>query len=161
MEETILSGRSNTLKTPKRLSWTNKYILVEVICLLLMLNFFYDGIYKIVYLRYWGAWLTHEPFIKHIGKFLKFAIPLVDLTIAFAVLKPSYRILAMYAIIVTQMLFIFWVMSVYLFTGNLFWPYHAFWTDKSTWMQKMSFALLLSWLSFIAIILRRNKNTSY
>ena len=154
MEETTLSGRlpkGNTVKKSNRLYSTNKNKVIEVICILLMLNFFYEGIYKIAYLKYWGFWVAHEPLIKSIGIFLKFAIPLIDLALVIGILKPAHRILAMYGIIITQLLFVFWVMSVYLFTGDLFWPYHAFWADKSTWLQKMSYALLLCWLAFIVI----------
>lgn len=163
MEETTLSRpllKGRITKKQGKSYQVNKNQVIGLICILLMLNFFYDGIYRIAYFKYWESWITHEPIIKYAGPILKYAIPIIDLGLAFAILRPPYRQYALYLIIISQWLFIFWVMSVYLLTGFLFWPFHAFWSGQPTWMQKMSFSLLLSWLSFITIIIRKNNKTS-
>jgi len=73
-------------------------------------------------------------------------------------LIPSYRVAAFYITIIVSVIFILWIMSVYLFTHYLFWPYHALW-EKSTWMQKMLISAGMSWLAFTAILLSGNKFT--
>lgn len=127
-----------------------KKTIVETICFLLVLNFFYEGVYKVAYLNNYAFWVTHEPLIKPIGVVLKYLIPIFEITISILLLISSKRKIALWTIIVSQIVFIGWIVSVYLFTHNLFWPYHALW-DKPTWMQKMCYGLLLCWLSFTAI----------
>jgi hypothetical protein len=102
----------------------------------------------------WGFWITGEPLIKPIGNILKFLVPLSELTIALMLLKKRYRMISLYLIIASQILFIVWIMSVYLFTHNLFWPFHAIW-GNSTWIQRMMYALFSSWLAFTAILLTK------
>lgn len=136
----------------------NKTI-TEIICFLLMLNFFFEGINKIAYFEMYSWWATHKPLIKQIGGILSFFVPALEIAIAIFLLIPKYRKIALYAVIAAEIIFILWVMSVYLFTSILFWPYHAIWKDP-TWMQKMLYGLLLSWLAFIAIIVNaRTVNT--
>lgn len=131
--------------------------ITEIIFYLLMLNFFYEGIYKIAYWQQYGFWMIHEPILKQVGKVLQYIIPVGEILLALAFLTSRFRKAALYTTIIVEVIFIFWVVSVYLFTHYLFWPYHAIWS-KPTWMQKMAFALGLSWLSFIAIILTSGKS---
>jgi hypothetical protein len=157
MEETTLTNYSKS-RVKKFISFSriNGNVIIEAICFLLMLNFFYEGIHKVAYFKNYGFWLTHEPLIMSLGKFLQYSIPIIEISIALLLFKPKYRNQILYLIIILQVVFIFWIMSVYFFTHYLFWPYHAFWS-KPTWMQKMGYSLLLSWLAFIAIIIIKKK----
>ncbi|WP_152270594.1 MauE/DoxX family redox-associated membrane protein [Agriterribacter humi] len=124
--------------------------LYEFVCLVLILNFFYEGIQKLAYSDAYGFWITHAPVIKKFGAVLQYAVPLIEIAIAILLIIARYRSIAFIAIIVAEIVFILWVMSVYLFTGYLFWPYDTLW-DDATWMQKMIYSLILAWLAFAAI----------
>lgn len=128
--------------------------LYDFIILLLILNFFYEGIQKLAYLEVYGFWITHAPIIRRLGLILKYAVPLSEISIAVLLMIPRYREIGFIAIVVMEIGFILWVISVYLFTGYLFWPYHALWDDP-TWMQKMVYALMLAWLALGGLVLSR------
>lgn len=134
--------------------------LYECIGFLLILNFFYEGVQKLAYLNAYGFWVNHAPVIRKFGAVLKYAVPFVEIAISALLLMPRYRSRALVAIIAVETGFILWVMSVYLFTGYLFWPYHALW-DNPSWMQKMAYGMVLAWLAFIAIFCNGKKENEH
>jgi uncharacterized protein with PQ loop repeat len=130
--------------------------LYECIGVSLILNFFYEGVQKLAYSDVYSFWVNHAPVIRKFGAVLQYAVPSVEIGIAVLLIMPRYRSMALVTIIIAETGFILWVMSVYLFTGYLFWPYHALW-DNPTWMQKMVYGLMLAWLAFVAICYTRKK----
>ncbi len=134
--------------------------LYDCIYFVLILNFFYEGIQKLAYLEVYSFWVSHAPVIKKIAAVLQYAVPFVEIAISALLPMPRYRSIALVAIIVVEIVFILWVMSVYLFTGYLFWPYHALW-DNPTWMQKMLYGLMLAWLAFAALAYNRKKENEH
>jgi len=124
----------------------SKKLILDIISIALILNFFYEGIQKLVYLDFYGFWISHAPLIKNFGKMFKYLIPTTEIAIAALLMIPRYRGIALMGIIFMQMCLILWIMSVYLFTGYLFWPYHALW-NSPTWMQKMMYSLIIAWLA--------------
>jgi methylamine utilization protein MauE len=129
-------------------------VIVEVICLLLVLNFFYEGIYKIAYFENYAFWLRHMPFLKPVAMGLNYLIPIGEIVLSFMLLVSRYRIGALYATVLISVIFILYLMSSFLFSHLLFWPYHALW-EKPTWMQKMLISLGWAWLALAAIILTK------
>lgn len=127
-------------------------IIPELICLILILNFFYDGVYKLAYLSNYAFWLLHAPLLKPLAGVLKWLVPIMEIGLSVALLVPSYRITALYILIGVLLIFVLWVMSACLFTNRIFWPYHALW-HKPTWMQMMLTSIGLCWISLIAIFL--------
>jgi hypothetical protein len=126
--------------------------------MLLILNFFYEGIYKISYWQSFSLWLHHAPLLKQVWIPLTYLIPIGEIFLSLALLAPSYRVKALYFAIAILIIFILWIISAYLFTSRLFWPYHAMW-KKPTWMQKMLISLGLCWLAYIAVLLSKNNPT--
>ena len=120
-----------------------------------MLNFFYEGIYKVAYWSNYAFWVKHAPLLRPVWQVLAYAIPVGEIVLAFLFLVPSYRVTLLYSIIVLSILFVIWIISVYLFTNYAFWPFHALW-KKPTWMQKMLISLGFGWLSCIGIILLKD-----
>jgi hypothetical protein len=134
-----------------------KKLIVEIICLLLLLNFFYEGIYKLFYIQKYGFWLHHATFLKPISRFFTYTIPIGEIILSILFLVPSCRVFALYSSLGLLISFILYIASTFLFSHSIFfWPYHAFW-DHPTWMQKMISSLILSWLAFAAIILSGTK----
>ncbi|HWK04803.1 MAG TPA: MauE/DoxX family redox-associated membrane protein [Puia sp.] len=131
-------------------------IIVEIICLTLLLNFFYEGIYKIAYWSNYAFWVKHAPLLKPVWQILTYVIPIGEIVLALAFMVQKFRVKALYILIGVLMVFVLWVMSGYLFTHRLFWPYHALW-EKPTWMQKMLISIGLCWLAFMAIVLLNPK----
>ena len=127
-------------------------IIVEVICLVLMLNFFYEGIYKIGYWSNYAFWVKHAPLLEPVWQILTYAIPIGEIALALAFMVSKFRIRALYISIGVLFVFVLWIMSSYLFTSRVFWPYHALW-EKPTWMQKMLISLGICWMALIVIVL--------
>lgn len=134
--------------------------LYECICFVLILNFFYEGVQKLAYLDVYSFWVNHAPIIRKFGAMLQYAVPLAEIAIATLLMIARYRSIVLFAIIVVEIVFILWVMSVYLFTGYLFWPYHALW-DNPTWMQKIVYGLMLAWLAFAALTYNWKKENEH
>ena len=140
-------------------------IIIEVICFVLLMNFFYEGIYKVAYWQQFGAYLKHAPLTRYAWQPLTYGIPIGEIVLALSFFKTSFRMRALYISIISFLLFVFWVMCSFLFTNTLFWPFHALWA-KPTWIQKMLIALGLCWMAFAAIVLlksnpslKRNSNS--
>ncbi|MDO6430715.1 hypothetical protein Q4E93_08955 [Flavitalea sp. BT771] len=129
-------------------------IIVEIVCFILMMNFFYDGIYKVAYWQNFGVWMYYAPLLDPVSGVLKYSIPIGEIILAISFFLPRFRKWALYVSIGTLLIFVFWIMTVSLFTHRLFWPFHALWA-KPNWVEKMLFALAFCWLSFVALILQR------
>jgi hypothetical protein len=133
-------------------------IIVEIICFTLMMNFFYDGIYKMAYWQNFGVWMYYAPLLDSVSGVLKYSIPIGEIILAVSFFLPRFRKWALYASIGALLIFVFWIMTVSLFTHRLFWPFQALWA-KPNWIEKMLFSLAFCWLSFVALILQRPLNT--
>jgi len=131
-------------------------VVVEVICFVLMMFWFYEGIYKVAYWSNYEFWLKRAPLLRPIWQILAYVVPAGEIALAFMIIVSKYRKIALYCSIGGNIVFVLWVMSLYLFTHRLFWPYHALW-NKPTWMQKMLVSLGLCWSSFTAILLLNSK----
>jgi hypothetical protein len=132
-----------------------KKIIVEIICLVLVLSIFYEGIYKIAYLRGYASWLRHAPLLKSTAPVLTYVIPVGEIVLSLLFLSARSRMVALNATIVVSVIFILYVICAHLFTHRLFWPFDAPW-NRPAWMQKLLIALGWSWLAFAAIILSRS-----
>jgi hypothetical protein len=132
-----------------------KKIIVEIICFALLMNWFYEGIYKIAYFQQFGVYIGNAPLLESFGGFNKYAIPFGEVVLAVMLIIQKYRRVALYCTIGLSIAFILWIMSVYLFTHRLFWPYHALW-EKPTWMSRMLVSLGMCWGAFTVILLYRD-----
>lgn len=131
--------------------------ITEIIVLILVLNFFYEGVYKIAYWSNYSHWLHLAPILRPFWVPLTYAIPLGEVMLSLALLIPSYRTGALYWTIVLQLAFVIWIACLLLLTSYLFWPYHAFWKNPS-WIQKALISVGLSWLALTAIILSSDRS---
>ena len=127
-------------------------IIVEVICFVLLMNWFYEGIYKVAYWGSFSFYIKHAPLLKPVWQVLAYGIPVGEIALALLFLVPKYRTRALYISIGVLIAFVLWVMSWHLITERLFWPYHAPW-NKPTWMQKMVISLGICWIAFMSVIL--------
>jgi hypothetical protein len=132
-----------------------KQIVLELIILVLVLNFFYEAVYKIAYLTNYSFWLHQAPFLKPIWAPLTYIIPLGEIGLASGLLAKRYRIAALYSVIIVSIVFIAWTACAHAFTNRIFYPYHALWKNPS-WMAKMLISLVLSWLALLGIILENS-----
>jgi uncharacterized membrane protein YphA (DoxX/SURF4 family) len=126
-------------------------IIPELIILMLVFYFFYEGIYKIAYWSSYSNWLHHAPLIKPFWIPLTYLIPIGEIGLSIALILPRHKIIALYMAISILLIFILWVAGAHVFSKQLFWPFHGFWKNP-TWMENILISLTLSWLSFSAII---------
>jgi hypothetical protein len=128
-----------------------KRFITGAIYIVFALGAFYDGAYKVAHWGDYSCWLQNAPLLNPVAGILMYLIPLGEITVSTSILIPSFRLTALLTIIVALLLFVLWIMTVYLFTNRLFWPYHALF-DKPTWMQKILISLGLSWAAFFLFI---------
>ncbi|MES1223972.1 MAG: MauE/DoxX family redox-associated membrane protein [Bacteroidota bacterium] len=127
-------------------------VIVEIICLILLLNFFYEGIYKIANWGDFAFWIKHAPLLRPIWQLVTYVIPIGEIVLALSFFVPKYKVKALYISIVLLVVFVLWIIGAHLFTNRIFWPYHALW-EKPSWLQKMLVSLGLCWFAFTAILL--------
>ena len=151
-------GKGRRTEKEKTCDMKTRKIIVEVICFLLMMFWFYEGIYKIANFRRFELWLQNAPFLALAWRILEWGIPIVEITIAVFFLANKYRSKILYITILANLIFILWAMSFHLFTNRLFWPYHGLGRNPM-WRQKMAISIGICWIAFIAIILLKNKRT--
>jgi hypothetical protein len=127
-------------------------ILVDLICLGLALDLFYEGISKVIYWYPYSVWLHHAPLLSPMAPVLSFLLPVFELGLALLLFLPAYRSRALYIMIAAYILFLAWVMGVYFFINpKFFYPYQTLIPNR-TWQPKIFLTLGLTWVAFIAII---------
>lgn len=126
-------------------------ISAEIICFALLLYWFYEGIYKVANWTTFSMYIKNAPLVKPMWQILAYGIPIGEIILALMFLFPSKRVRALYITMGALVLFVLWIMSVFLFTGYLLWPFNAFW-PKPTWMQKMLLSLGMCWGAFMVVV---------
>lgn len=127
-------------------------IIVEVICFVLLMFWFYEGVYKVAYLDDFGLYMMRAPLLRPLGSILKYVVPFAEIGLTAFFIVPRFRRVALYGTISFSLLYIFWVMGMTFFTHSLFWPYHALWKEP-TWLQKILITSGLGWMAFLAVVL--------
>jgi hypothetical protein len=64
----------------------------EAINLLIVLYFFQDALFKIVYWNIYGSWLRNVPYLHTAAGFWKYAITIFELLISFGMVFPRTRV---------------------------------------------------------------------
>jgi uncharacterized membrane protein YphA (DoxX/SURF4 family) len=157
---TLIENISKVTTTKKILSisWVNKDFFIEIVCFLLMIYFFYEGIYKIVHLSGYGNWLFDKPYLGAISGFLKFAIPIFEIALSVLLLTPFKKRMVLYFVLLSQIIFVIWILNIFPFKRLIFNPYHSYWI-RPRWFDKIIFTLCVSWVSLIGIYLLTKNQT--
>lgn len=128
--------------------------LTDIICLYLILNFFYEGIYQLAFFQQYSFWINHAPVIKKSGSFLQYLIPTLLFYTSFCLIAQKYRSTGFVLVILAELVFTLWIIYVYKYTGYLFWPFNAFWNNP-TWIEKMIYGLFMAWLAIAGAVLHQ------
>jgi hypothetical protein len=115
-----------------------------------MLCFFYDGVYKLVNWDQYGSYMEHAPLVNKWAKALELLIPGWEIGMAVFFMVKPLKIAALYACVVFNIAFIFWVAIVLMANHYVFFPFHAYWHEQ-TWLARMLVSLVLSWMAFLAL----------
>ena len=132
----------------------NRKRIAGILCWILLLYFFYEGICKVAYFQQFALWIRFAPLLKPVSGLLAYGLPVGELVLSFLFLFSSLRVSALYIAISGLLIYILWIMSVILFTHYVFTSYHVPW-ENFTWFQKMLVSLLLGWLAVIALVVLR------
>lgn len=136
-----------------------KNIIFEGICFLLALNFFYDGVYKFAYIESYSLWLGSALFLAQFKQLLIYTIPLFEVALSLCLIFSRRRTTWLYVSMGAYILFIGYTILIFQIRNLIFYPFHALW-GKPTWIQVISMALFLSWLSFIDILYFESKKST-
>jgi hypothetical protein len=135
----------------------SKKIIVDVLSLLLMTYYFYDGLVKVIDFARYSNWLFYAPYLESISKLLKYFIPGIEILLALSFMFVSLRIWSFYVSIILQFVFLGYIIIWGLNSHQLFWTFHAFWTTEHVpWLHKMFFSVAFSWVSFFGIIVTKS-----
>jgi len=123
---------------------------------ILLLYHYYLGLQKVLAFNDYRFWLQHTPIIKSWANTLVYAVPALQLFVAALIIPKKTRSIVVSVIILSQLVFIVWVIYVFYATPYLFWPWRAFWS-QSNWFLKLLEALVVSWTAMLLLIADRNK----
>lgn len=137
-----------------------KNVIIEVICFLLLVNFFYQGIYIFAYFKNYSIWLHGAPYLKSVSLYFIYVIPSLEIVLAILLWINGFRLVGLIATLVSFTLFIGYIMAACLFSPLLFWPFHAYWAHAH-WIGILIFTVSLAWLNFIAILLYTNNRSRF
>lgn len=135
-----------------------KSVLIEGICFLLAINFFYEGVYKLAHLDSYAYWIGCVPYLKPFKVPISYIVPLGEITLSLLLLFWKKRITSLYVSICAFVVFMLYFTLIFQFRNLLLFPYHALWT-KPSWIQVMLMTLFLTWLAFMAIIYYDRKHS--
>jgi hypothetical protein len=148
-------GEGRGVEKEKTCDMKTRKIIVEVICFVLMMNWFYEGIYKVANWERFAIWIKHAPLLTPIWQPISYGVPIIEIMVALFFLKTSFSTRALYISMGVLIVYVFWVMAAVLFTHRLFWPFHSLWLNTN-WVDKMLISLSLCWIAFIAVLLSKN-----
>lgn len=126
--------------------------MAEIICLILVLNFFYEGIYKIAHLHKYAQWLNCVKILKFTPTIFSWIIPGIELITAVLLLIPITRIKGLVITLYLLLLFTSWIIISFYSASLTIWPFHPLWPSVN-WMGRLETSILFGWISLIAIFL--------
>jgi hypothetical protein len=134
----------------------NKSFILDPICFIIALFFYYEGLYLLTRQDAYRIWIRHLPFAHFISEssILGYLIPLVNMAFVLLIILPSGRMWGLRLSLISSLGFILYLMFALLFTPVFFLPFHAYWSHMR-WFDKMLFLLGIAWLSFIAMLLKK------
>ena len=128
-------------------------LILEIICGILILNFAYEGIYKLFYFHDYAAWAISYPYLRPIRNIFAATVIAAELAIIPLLYSRSYRKTGLIAALVMIMGFVAWIVISF-FTEHIYvWPYHPLWPAMN-WMGRLETSLLIAWLCFIALLIQ-------
>ena len=122
--------------------------IAEILLFIVVLDLFFEGIWKITFRSSFSAWLHNAPFIKPFSTPLTYAIPIVEIATALCLLVSKFRIAALNIIILLEFSYIIWIALFHAFSYRLCWPYQEWW-EKPFWIREAAIALTVAWLALI------------
>jgi len=128
-----------------------KKIISEVICLLVLLYFFQDGIYKLSHLKSYQIWFSHAPYFKNFSPRIGYCIPIAETICATGILFKKSRAICLCLILAGLVIAILQIMAACFFTTFLFFPFHFLWF-KPGWLQVLIVDLGIAWLIFMVLV---------
>jgi hypothetical protein len=138
----------------------NKGTLLNIICLVFVFIFFYQGIYKLSDINGFKLWLKFAPFIhryKNMISYMAYIIPIAQIIISMLLLIPKYRATSLYITFIALLLYIVYYFIADHFHYMVLDPYYRPWPSFS-WIEAMIVAVLFVWLAFSGILLNNINN---
>ncbi|MCS3800597.1 MauE/DoxX family redox-associated membrane protein [Niastella sp. OAS944] len=138
------------------LTYNKRLIAVDFICLILMANFIYEGLIKILAFQQYGIWLYYAPFLTSASSYLKYIIPIFEITLGVMLVIRQFKQFALYLSIISQLIFLAYTVSWIVFSSRIYWTFHGIWSfNRVPWFEKMIYTLAISWLCLVCLIIMR------
>jgi hypothetical protein len=132
-----------------------RQLVIDTLLFILILDLFYEGIYKVANWIEYAKWLHHSPITKSFWVILTYFIPIGQLALSLSLLIPRYRVPSLYITMIGQLAYLSWIAFTHISSHSVFWPYHELWKNP-TWVQKAMMSLAFTWIAFLINVLSDN-----
>ncbi|RNL90099.1 hypothetical protein ED312_06650 [Sinomicrobium pectinilyticum] len=146
----------------KRFTHQNRHIIVEIICLLYIILFVYAAFTKLIDYEKFQIQVGQSPIFTSIGGLIAWIIPTIELLIAFMLIIPRLRLLALYACFSLMAMFTAYIYIILNFSpfvpcscGGIL--------EKMGWTEHLVFNIAFVFLAIIGVLLHspeRNEQSS-
>ncbi len=127
----------------------------EIICFVVALCLFYEGLYLLFRVDQFDLWLKYLPLMNKIHIPLSYVLPLVEIILALLMLWSRTRRIALLIMLVGCIGFLLYLTLSLLLSNKFFLPFHPYWTFMK-WFHKMLIVLSVSWLIFGLLVFKKN-----
>ena len=129
-----------------------RHSIADILVFLLVLDLFFEGIWKVAFWRSFSVWIHYAPFLKPVWAPLAYAIPTIEIATAISLLLSKLRQRVLVIVISLELCYILWIALFHAFSHRLCWPYQELWKGP-TWIQEAVKALSIGWLALISRLL--------
>ncbi|MCD2424317.1 hypothetical protein LQ567_16175 [Niabella pedocola] len=128
----------------------------EVIYLVAMFCFFYEGLYLLVRVEHFDLWLKYLPFMHGAHRQVSYLLPLTEMAVAILIIWPKTRNAGLILGLVGCVCFVVYLLLILLFTDTFVLPFHRYWKFMK-WFHKMLIIVNMSWILFGLLIVNKNR----
>jgi uncharacterized membrane protein YphA (DoxX/SURF4 family) len=134
-----------------------KFVIIDVISILLMILFLYSGVSKLMDYRIFKEQIAGSPILSPIAPLIPIGLPVTEVIIALLLLLPRWRLWGLYISLGLLIIFTIYIVVILNFNRTLPCSCGGVLAELS-WPQHIIFNTLFITLSTIAILLeRRNR----
>jgi|GEM_PF-5397586 len=135
-------------------------VITQLLTGLLVLYCYYMGLHKFLSFESYINWLQHRPQIEVLPQIFAWGVPSLHLLIALALSFIRSRTAGLYALILVQLLFFYWILWGRNTTNTISFPWYSWWNGPLNWAYKMWEAVVVAWLALAILILQGQSRKS-
>jgi uncharacterized membrane protein YphA (DoxX/SURF4 family) len=137
-----------------KLSETTKSIILNSICLLYVLLFVYTAVSKLLDFENFQVQLGQSPLLSAFAEWVSWAVPIVEILIAIALLVPRYRLVGLFSAFALMVMFTVYIIIILNFSSFIPCSCGGI-MEKMSWTQHLVFNIVFVILAAAGILILR------